>query len=223
MTILPSLMNEWHETPTVGRRVVFFGSSNTELAAHNLGRHSWSCWVEIALRSYVGKHIITANAGIGGETVYQLRQRVDRDVLPIRPDLVIVTIGGNDRWQLSPAQYRRQMGQLVDTLKASGTLPVLQTYYSLLMEDENQPMEMLTPYMDAKREVAQEAGVPCIDSYPIMHRWHQADPDGYRALMLDPGHLNPTGHAVYGRLCSEAFGVFDLPLPEDLPTQPALG
>lgn len=93
---LAAVLTAWHATPDVGRRVVGFGSGNTEFTWHNDGRPSWFCWVSACLRATAGKHVVATNAGIPGETTRHLLARFERDVVPLAPSLVLVTIGGND-------------------------------------------------------------------------------------------------------------------------------
>lgn len=214
MTSLMEQTRTWKSQPHIAARVVVFGSSNTELSWHNQGRFSWACWLGVSLREHIGRHVSLTNAGISGETVKDLHKRLDRDVLPINPALVVVTIGGNDRNSMQPEEYRQELMSLGRRILASGTQVVFQTYYSPI---ENKDItHFFTQFMDAKREVAAELDVPCIDSYPAMDNLRMEHPDEYAKLMLDSWHLNPIGHAVYGTLCVRGFGLPDPMMPEDI-------
>lgn len=215
-----SLFHSWRTSPDVSRRVVLFGSSNTELAPHNLGYYCWGDYVSIALRQHVGKHVLVTNAGISGETVTDLLARYDRDLTPLRPHLVLITIGGNDQWRMPVSDYHRQLSELVTRLKSDNILPVLHTYYSVYHEDSRLPVLTFADYMSAKRDIARDQAVPCIDSYPRLLALHQRNPNLYHQLMLDPGHLNPTGHALFGTLATRTLGFPDTPAASTL--QPLL-
>jgi hypothetical protein len=77
-------------------RVIGFGSSNTEQHWHLLGHFNWFSWLGCSLREWVGRHVTMINQGINGETAEDLLKRIDRDVISFKPNLVIITIGGND-------------------------------------------------------------------------------------------------------------------------------
>jgi hypothetical protein len=49
-----------------------------------------------------------------------------------------------------------------------------------------------------------------------MLAWHRREPARYAALMRDGAHLSAAGHAVFGTLCTRAFGLNDAELPEDI-------
>jgi lysophospholipase L1-like esterase len=132
MQILESIMNKWKLNPQKPIRVVAFGSSNTELHWHSLGHFNWFSWLSSALREWVGRHVTLINQGINGETSKDLLKRIDRDVLSFNPDLVIITIGGNDTWkELTIQEYQDYLTQIVEKIRDIKALPVLQTYYCL--------------------------------------------------------------------------------------------
>ena len=119
---LPHLMKQWRAAREPERfRVVAFGSSNTEIGWHSDGRHGWPCWLACIFHASIGHRVQTLNAGIGGNTARDLLGRIHSDVLPIRPQLVIITIGGNDYFQRHPlAEFEANLRQLESTLRAGG-------------------------------------------------------------------------------------------------------
>lgn len=213
---LKALTDRWREEPSRGIRVAAFGSSNTEMGWHNHGRFSWSAWLEASLRNHVGKHVSQTNLGICGETVLNLHDRFDRDVVPLRPDLVIVTIGCNDRWKMPLENYRDGLRRLVDRITAINATPVLQTYYSVQLPGATTPDEPFDAYMQAMRDVAREAGVACVDTHPRFRAWHAGDEASYVQLLQDTAHLNGLGHLVFGTFCVRAFGLPEPVIPVDL-------
>ena len=214
MIPLPELMNRWRTTgDTVAQRIVAFGSSNTGLDTHNEGRHSWVCWLTLALQQSVKPRVWVLNTGIGGNTAADLRARVADDVVAVHPDLVILTIGGNDAGRgRFLSDFEADLRSLENTLREAGALVVFQTYYALLPDWGND----VTRHMEVVRRVAQSTGGGLIDQSAWFLPWFQGDPTGYRAIMKDPGHLNALGNALFGTLAARAFGVPDPPLPPDL-------
>lgn len=71
------------------------------------------------------------NKGIGGNTTSDLLTRVEKDVVALKPDLVVLMAGTNDMvnsQKLVPyAQYAEQYRQLVQRIRQSGATVVLMT------------------------------------------------------------------------------------------------
>ena len=212
---LRDLMKQWRTREAAEtHRVVAFGSSNTAIGWHSDGRHGWPCWLACIFRASIGQRTQTLNAGIGGDTAANLLQRVHSDVLPIRPHLVIVTVGGNDFFQRRPpADFEADLRSLDSILRTAGAAVAFQTYYAFLPEAG----DGFTAYMDVVRRVAATTDTALIDQYAWFLPWQQSDPDGYRAIMRDPAHLKPIGNAVFATLAGRTCGLWDPAFPPDLP------
>ena len=204
-----ALFETWKSAPQTGRRFVGFGSSNTELTWHNLGHLSWFCWLSCSMRIHVGKHVAAINCGICGNTSQHLLDRLDRDVTPLAPSFVLVTIGGNDFWHLTRDQYDDNLRALAARLQALGAATAFQTYYCPMFGEQD--LARFDSYMDVVRTVAPATNSILIDNYAAFRRWWTSDPASYRQIMLDDMHLKPMGHALFGALCCRSFG---LPNPE---------
>lgn len=199
----------WRESPSVGRRLVGLGSSNTELTWHNDGAFSWFAWLGATIRAEVGKHVIAIDAGISGDTSADLLQRLERDVRPLQPDLVLITIGGNDHWKLQVSDFGANLRSIARRLQGIGCAPVFQTDYCPAYGPAH--LESFARYMDEIRGAAFETGAGLLDPFPRFRRWWERDPHNYRSLLLrDELHLNPLGHAAFGALAAVTFG---LPFP----------
>lgn len=193
-------------------RVVAFGSSNTE--RRQPGMH-WFDVFEHAYKATHGRVFTCITAGHGGDTTAQLLARMERDCLDYRPDIVIITVGGNDansQKNVSLEQYSGNMMLIVEKLKAIDCQPVLQTYYA--PDRANLPAEYMdnfAHYMEAIRIIGKLTRTPVIDH---LKRWEQLRDCHYpvfRALMRDPMHLNEAGNLLFGHDLIRAFG---LQLPE---------
>jgi len=212
---LPHLLKQWRErTGKEGIRVVAFGSSNTEIGWHSDGHHGWPCWLSCIFRASVGRHIQMMNAGIGGDTAAGLLKRIDRDVLPIHPHLVIITIGGNDQFQKhSLSDFEANLRKLESILRETGAKVAFQTYYALLPESD----VGFAPYMEVVRNVARSTDAGLIDQYAWFSAWQNNDITTYRTIMRDGAHLKPVGNALFGTLAGRVCGCWDPALPADLP------
>lgn len=100
------------------RPILAFGDSL--LAGYGLhDGESYPAKLGAALRAR-GINARIANAGLAGETTGQGLQRLERtlDAQPVRPELVIVSLGGNDMLQgLPPAQTRANLDAILAMLK----------------------------------------------------------------------------------------------------------
>jgi lysophospholipase L1-like esterase len=213
---LRAFLDDARANPGSSRRLLLLGSSNTELGPHNLGHNCWGDHLAFSLRAHVGKHLLVINAGISGEITPDLHARFDRDVASLSPHAVLVTIGGNDQWHMTVPQYVASLDSLITRINALSALPILQTYYSEFDGLTGATLDSFTPYMTAKANLAADRDIPCIDSYPMLHAFHHRNPALYRALMLDGGHLNPTGHLLFATLASRHLRLPDPPVPQDL-------
>jgi len=209
-------MDQWRSSPDVGRRVVAFGASNTSVLWHSGGRHGWPCWLMVALRGYVGHHVSLTNAGVSGDNTTDLLNRVERDVLPHSPTLVLVTVGGNDIKAGPVDLYAENLKRLTGILQDAGAIVVLQTYYAFVDHQTEEINHRFPDYMAACVATADQFGVPAIDQHSLFRAWYDSEPDAYTEIMLNPLHLNPLGNAVFGTLTVRGFGLPDPQLPEDM-------
>lgn len=153
-------------------RIVFFGDSLT------WGQYGGN-FVDEVKRLLPDHEII--NAGRGGDTVINLLQRLDDDVLAHHPDGVFVMVGGNDAiaysQPLTRSYYRRRESGLPD---GSTTLDLFtQTYRELLtrlqlahivtwmgLEPNEYNLETVAAlklFNAAAADIAQSMAVPVLD------------------------------------------------------------
>lgn len=186
-------------------RILAFGSSNTERFLP--GMH-WFDVVELALRDTYGRFHRCFNIGQCGDSSRDLLARFDEEVVAFRPQLTIITIGGNDcspAKDISPAQFDGNLTELYRRSTDIGSRVIFQTYYAPDPEREGD----LTPfhrYMDIVREVANNTGACLIDHLPRWEALQQAQLDRYQPLMHDGFHLNHRGNAVLGLDTARALG-----------------
>jgi len=109
------------EIPVMGpeRRILAFGDSL--LAGYRLeDGESYPARLEAALRAH-GVNARMTNAGVSGDTTQAGLQRLafTLDSMRAPPDLVIISLGGNDMLRgLPPAETRKNLSAIVEQLKA---------------------------------------------------------------------------------------------------------
>ena len=208
--MLERLIEKWKESPQQPRRVIAFGSSNTELHWHSLGGFNWFSWLSSAMREWIGRHITTINSGIGGETSEDLLKRIDRDVLSFNPDLVIITIGGNDTWKdLTIEEYEENLTKIINQIKEKNCLPVLQTYYCLLYDKMDEKFLRFPKFVEVNRNLSHKFKIPLLDQYKYFSPFYENKPKKYSKIMLDGLHVNPIGNALMGIIASRLFSLPD--------------
>jgi lysophospholipase L1-like esterase len=112
-----------------GQTILFIGDSITDCGrrddfARPYGRGYVSMFRDLMLVREPQKKITVINKGIGGETVVELRNRWNNDVITHYPDWLSVKIGindlhrhiaGNDNGQLSPEGFYKIYDQLLSS------------------------------------------------------------------------------------------------------------
>ena len=73
-----------------GDRIVLLGNSITEAGYY--GSNLWLYY----MTHFPNRKIVVFNAGIGGDVVGQMNDRFELDVLPKKPNIVVLTFGMND-------------------------------------------------------------------------------------------------------------------------------
>lgn len=135
--------------------------------------------------------IVTA---IGGETSQTGAVRFTRDVLSMKPDVVLIDYGLNDR-RLSLEDSAKNLQQMIDEAKAVGVKIVLLTPTGdtrAKMLDDNDPLSKQAAQI---RAVAEKNGVALADSYLAYQSWMKAGKK-IDDLMSQINHPNAAGHQL---------------------------
>lgn len=159
--------------------------------------------------------IRVVNMGISGNTVRDLKQRWDTDVLALSPNWVSIFIGANDVWRqydspleteihVSLEEYRRTYEELILRTKPSTEGIVLMAPYYM----ETQKLEPMRHTMDAYaqvvRELAEAHGCVFVD-LPAAFDAYLAH-YGSQALAWDRIHPSTAGHMIIAKAFLDAVG-----------------
>ncbi len=197
----------------VCRRIAFLGSSTTDGDTYPL----------LVRQAFADARLpvpLCRNAGVGGNTTAAIAARVERDVLPFAPTLVVLQTGANDPGAgVTPTVFAQGVGQIAARLQAAGIPLVLLTtsirdarytgQSELLVEYNAELPRIAAAYgcrvanAHALQEAARDAGVPVLDA------------DGY--------HPSFAGHRLIARAILDAMGYPALPVPEKLTLAPLPG
>jgi lysophospholipase L1-like esterase len=108
----------FHPEPARGL-IVCFGDSITSGAVGPTG------YVTLLQKRLPGRTVV--GAGVNGNTVRELLDRIDRDVIARNPETVVVEIGVNDAQLIRPTEFQRGLCRVVDKLHANNARVILCT------------------------------------------------------------------------------------------------
>lgn len=196
-----------------GDRIALLGNSITEAGYY--GSNIWLYY----MTHFPDRKITLMNAGIGGDVVGQMNERFEQDVLPKKPNVIVLTFGMNDSGYgefnaSNPDEMTEQrimksragFDQLCEKLKAQNAiLPVMMSSspYDETMQNKNnyfkgksQAMEQIIGF---QQEAAKRNGWAYVDLFHPMTdinvRGQQKKPD---FTITGPDRIHPGrgGHLV---------------------------
>ena len=130
------------------------------------------------------------NAGVPGDTTARALARLDRDVISKNPDVVLITLGGNDlKNGVSKNVAFSNLKKIVDTIQSNGARVIIGGI-EFPFRDRG--------YGKGYRELAEQTGAVLIPNIfeGIM---------GNRNLMSDPIHPNEAGYKMIAQKFYEAM------------------
>ncbi|WP_051512753.1 SGNH/GDSL hydrolase family protein [Skermanella stibiiresistens] len=151
-------------------RVVAVGSSSTEGTGASGPTMTYPAQLDQILEArFPGAKIDVVNKGIGGETAAGTLARLDRDVLALKPDLVIWQLGTNDALRNVDAKtFATQAVEGIERIRRSGA-------DLLLLEPQFLPKQAgnatYAAYVDAVRALGAANGVPVFRRSAVMRYW----------------------------------------------------
>jgi len=135
--------------------------------------------------------------GVNGELTAEMAMRLGADVLPLRPDYVVILGGTNDLgWGAQPGEVMRNLVTMYERARGSGIRPVAVTIPSILGFDDGIP-----PRRTLNRlimEYGRNKPQPVVDLFTAT-----AEPETLRlaeAYSNDGLHLTTEGYRLLGEL-----------------------
>jgi acyl-CoA thioesterase I len=188
-------------------RVVALGSSSTQGSGASSPKMCYPAQLsaELNRRFHPDKHFDVANLGRGGELTTHMLARIDTEVLPLKPDLVIWQTGVNDAIVGVPLDdFQMQMAQGIDALQAAGADVIL---LDLQYYPRSERVAGYKDYLRTMWQVAREKGVPVLQRHAFMK--HLVDSRQYtpaQILAPDLFHLNDLSYRCLGHFVADAIG-----------------
>ncbi len=185
---------------TKGDKVVFLGDSLTALAVKDKNVPDGRGYVPLVRAALKEKGVEVDAVATGGHRVPDLLARVDRDVLPKKPTVVVIQIGVNDAGGgVTPEKFKSQLEELIDKLQKGGARVVLCSCTCRVegYNPDNETDKKLDALADAARAVAKEKKVPLNDlRKAFVEYWKKHNPDNKSKgfLTYDGNHWTEEGH-----------------------------
>jgi lysophospholipase L1-like esterase len=193
-------------TLQTGDRIVFLGDSITQLGGEPGG------YVSLVRDTLTARHpgldLEVIGAGISGNKVPDLQERLSTDVLSLRPSVVFVYIGINDVWHSTMTwggtpkdRYEAGLTRVIDRITATGAQAILCTPTVIgERHDGTNPLDgMLDEYTEISRRVARATGVSLLNLRRIFLKYlrtHNIENLDEGILTNDGVHLNDAGNRL---------------------------
>ncbi|GAB6988852.1 SGNH/GDSL hydrolase family protein [Paenibacillus pini] len=159
---------------------------------------------------YPERNIRILNTGISGNTVRDLKQRWQEDVLDLKPDWLSIMIGTNDVWRqfdqpLNPA-YHVYLTEYEQTLKELLALTrpllkglILMTPYYLEPNEDDPMRATMDVYRSAMRNIADEFDAILVDTQAAFDAISEHVYLSSLAIGWDRVHPGQRGHMTLAR------------------------
>ncbi|GEM_PF-962821 len=209
----------WREVKADENRYVIavaLGDSNTEVNWTSRGHLNWVGLLDAGMfeGGFATRHRVVY-AGKSADTATHALERLDRDVISLHPDLVIIGFGTNDANANTPEEAEASLRTLIRRIREScGCSILLRTPQPNFAEhppkegepDVWPPQPKMDVMAEVIRRVAREEKVELVDHYALWTAPNQPySPSYYRYNNLHP---NEFGHR---RLYAEIAPVLGLP------------
>jgi lysophospholipase L1-like esterase len=161
--------------------------------------------LQFVLETHLGVgQVKVVNRGFAGNTSTQALARVDTEVVSLKPDIVIVLIGGNDYGnhadpRRAATTLRQNLLTIVNKVKKAGAKVLLLQYAEPKADNMEQVWRHLNAGNPVIAQAAREENVPTLELAPAFREAAQTHPQADLSSAIDGVHLNPYGEVVVAR------------------------
>lgn len=184
--------------------VVAIGSSSTGGAGASAPDFSYPSQLTAAWPRLVGGAAVIHNRGINGQDILHMNERLQADVVDIKPDLVLWQLGTNDVLRSQGVEvYRAHIRRGIALLQTAGidiVLIDLQYAPKVLQDPDHKAMQKILA------ELAAETGVGLFRRFDIMRGWLRDGGLQMRDVVTPDGlHMNDLGYACWAAALGQSL------------------
>jgi lysophospholipase L1-like esterase len=186
-----------------GDRILFFGDSLTSLAGTESPKeHVTKGYIRIVQETLDKTHkdlgVQVDWVATGGHTVPDLLNRLDKDVLPKKPTIVVIQIGCNDARRLAPEKFKASLEELIDRIQKANIQVIQCTLTSVGEKHDgtNKDDPKLDEFAAIQRQIIKAKNLPYNDlRKAFVAHWKANNPQnkGSGILTYDGNHFNDAG------------------------------
>jgi lysophospholipase L1-like esterase len=198
--------------PHVGRKlasgqpllIVAFGSSSTAGYGATSPEFNYPNRLAAQLRrKYPNADITIINRGKGGEDAAEMMNRLQVEVIDMKPDLVIWQVGTNAVLRnLDPAETAKQVEDGVARIQAAGAdLVLVDPQYSPRVTERGESASKMVRLLG---KVATLRHVGIFPRFEVMREWHEQRALPIESFVIADGlHMNDWGYACFAQLLGD--------------------
>jgi lysophospholipase L1-like esterase len=200
---LTNLVKAFRATKLI--RIVALGSSSTAGSGASSPAASYPAQLDDELeRRFGGWDFKVMNLGVGGQLASDMLERMDKQVLPREPNLVLWQTGVNDAIRdIGVDSYRKTLKAGIDKLRAHGIDVVL---IQMQFYPRSERVQGYTDYLQAMQEIAAREEIPIFRRFSIMKHFIKSG-QFTPAQLLSPDlfHMNDLSYGCLAVLMADAI------------------
>jgi lysophospholipase L1-like esterase len=186
-------------------KIVTLGSSSTAGAGASATRFSYPSRLAVELaQRYPQASIEIVNRGLNGEDAWENLKRLDAEVLPAKPDLVIWQMGTNAiLHDIDYDDFDRVVQDGIDRMHAAGIeVLLMDLQYAPRVTEVPAHVRMLEHF----DSIGERNHLPVFHRYAVMKFWADAMRSNYPAMLSSDGlHLNDTSYGCLAERLADAI------------------
>jgi lysophospholipase L1-like esterase len=184
--------------------IVAFGSSSTAGYGATSPEFNYPNRLAAQLRrKYPDADITIVNRGKGGEDAAEMMNRLQVEVIDMKPDLVIWQVGTNAVLRnLDPAETVKQVEEGVGRIQAAGAdLVLVDPQYSPRVTERGESVSKMVRLLG---KVATLRHVGIFPRFEVMREWHEQQALPIDSFVIADGlHMNDWGYACFAQLLGD--------------------
>jgi lysophospholipase L1-like esterase len=184
--------------------IIAFGSSSTQGYGTTSPEFTYPNRLAAQLhRQYPGADITVLNRGHGGDDAPEMMNRLQTEVLDMKPDLVIWQVGTNAVLRnLDPVETAKLVSEGVARIQAAGAdLVLVDPQYSPRVNERAQSASQIVSLLG---KVAALRHVGFFPRFEVMREWHEEQAIPIDKFVIADGlHMNDWGYACFAQLLGD--------------------